>query len=97
MPKRLLKLFILGYTPVAKRAIKNLAELGKIADIKALYNIEVINLYEHPEYTEKEKVLATPLLLVTPPPPQLRIIGDLSNADRVLEALTTGIMNHENQ
>lgn len=63
MAKRLLWLFILGYTPIAGRAIENLNRLCKKPEINANYLTEVINLYDHPEYAEQENILATPLLI----------------------------------
>ena len=88
--KSLLQLFILGQTPIARRAIKNLQSLCKEPKMKALYQIEIIDLYHAPECAEQEKILATPLLILKNSPIQCRIIGDLSNSERVLSALNMG-------
>lgn len=95
MSRQLLKLFILGYTPIAKRAIKNLDKLCNSTEIKGKYSTEIINLYERPEYAEQEKILATPLLLIKNNAFHLRLIGDLSNSDKVLEALHLGMTHNE--
>ena len=85
--KYILKLYIIGYTPVAKKAIANLQEICKSGEISKLYKIKVINLLEHPSLAEKEKILATPLLIKELPEPIRRIVGDLSNREKVLVGL----------
>lgn len=97
MNKQNLKLFILGYTPIAMRAIKNLEMVCGKPEISALYNIQIINLYDNPEYAEQEKILATPLLIIHKAHSNIRIIGDLSNSERVSEVLTTDLANNENK
>lgn len=97
MTKYLLKLFILGQSSMAKKAIKNLENICKEPEITAHYNVEIIDLYEHPECAEQEKILATPLLIIQTPLLQRRIIGDLSNTERVLAALSLDRINYENE
>lgn len=94
MDKFPLKLFILGNTPLSRRAIKNLNALWENPETHDLFTIEIIDLNEHPERAEKEKILATPLLLIKEPPVQRRIIGDLSNHEKVLEAMGLDKLNY---
>ncbi|CEG58531.1 circadian clock KaiB family protein [Legionella fallonii] len=93
--KNLLRLFVLGYTPIAKRAIENLNTVCNRSEISANYAFEVINLYDYPEYAEQEKIIATPLLIIKNKPSPMRLIGDLSNKDKVLEALIIGMLNYD--
>lgn len=86
MSKYKLKLYIIGYTSTAKKAIKNLQEIS-LPELKGMYETEVINLLEHPQLAESEKIIATPLLIKDLPEPIRRIIGDLSDREKVLVGL----------
>ncbi len=96
MTNSMLTLYILGHTPIANRAIKNLEAMCDKAELKSTYNIKIIDLYDHPELAEQEKILATPLLIIKNSASQMRIIGDLSNGDKVFEILYAGMMSDEN-
>jgi circadian clock protein KaiB len=87
MAKYKLKLYILGYTATAKKAIANLDEICQLPILNGVYEVEVINLLEHPQLAESEKIMATPLLIKKLPPPLRRIVGDLSDHDKVLVGL----------
>ncbi|MET0064077.1 MAG: circadian clock KaiB family protein [Candidatus Thiodiazotropha endolucinida] len=87
MAKYTLRLYIVGYTPVARRAIDNLKKLCEEPEVAATYDFEVINLIEHPALAEQERILATPVLVKELPEPMRRIIGDLSDRERVLVGL----------
>ena len=82
----LLRLYVAGQTPKSIRAFTNLT---KICDthLKGRYKIEVIDLLEHPEMARGDQIVALPTLVVKLPHPVRRIIGDLSNTDRVLVGL----------
>ena len=54
---------------------------------KGKYRIEVIDLLEHPQLAKGDQILAIPTLVRTLPPPIKKIIGDLSNTERVLVGL----------
>ncbi|MBF0096808.1 MAG: circadian clock protein KaiB [Magnetococcales bacterium] len=81
----LLKLYITGHTPRSAQAISNLQRIcdQELAD----YQLQVIDVLEHPGLAEDEKILATPTLIRELPPPLRRIIGDLSNTEKVLLGL----------
>lgn len=87
MGKYKLKLYILGETLLAKRAIKNLEDICGSEELKGEYDMEVINLLEHPALAESEKIIATPVLIKELPRPMRRIIGDLSEHQKVLVGL----------
>jgi circadian clock protein KaiB len=87
MSKQIVRLYIVGYTPIAKRAIENLKQLCQQPEFNTVYDTEVINLLDHPSLAEEEKILATPLLVKKLPEPMRRIIGDLSDREQVLVGL----------
>ena len=75
-----------GNTPRAQNAIAN---LRRICDeqLRGEYELEIIDVLEHPELAESDKILATPTLIKQLPPPLRRVIGDLSDKDKVLLGL----------
>ncbi|MCX7120263.1 MAG: circadian clock KaiB family protein [Gammaproteobacteria bacterium] len=87
MTKFKLKLYVVGKAALNKQAIKNLTELCKRPELKDSHEFEVIDLLEHPQLAESEKIIATPILIREFPEPSRRIIGDLSDHAKVLEGL----------
>ena len=86
MAKYLLKLYITGKTPRAAVAISNLKRICA-EELGGRYELEIIDVLEHPQLAEDEKVLATPTLIKSLPPPLRRVIGDLSDTEKVLLGL----------
>jgi circadian clock protein KaiB len=86
LDRYLLKLYITGRSPRAERAIANLRRLCK-DELEGCYEIEIIDVLEHPQLAEDDRILATPTLIKQLPPPLRRVIGDLSNRDKVLLGL----------
>lgn len=86
MEKYVLKLYITGRTSRSELAIKNLKEICKTRLLNK-YQLEVIDVIESPQEAEDDKILATPTLIRQLPPPIKRIIGDLSNKEKVLVGL----------
>ncbi len=86
MNKFVLKLYISGHTWKSKRAIEN---LKKICDqrLGGNYRLDVIDVLESPQLAEINRILATPTLVKEMPPPVRRIIGDLSQEDKVVAVL----------
>jgi circadian clock protein KaiB len=84
--KILLKLYVTGKTVRSQRAIANLKEICK-AQSESEYEIVVIDVLEHPQLAEDEKIFATPTLIKHLPPPLRRLIGDLSDKEQVLLGL----------
>ncbi len=96
MKKYRLRLYITGRTSHSQRAIANLQKICE-SDLKGEYEIEVIDVLEHPQLAEYEKILATPTLVRQLPEPVRKIIGDLSDRDKVLlglDLLTIGSGPH---
>ena len=84
--KYVLKLYITGHTPRAERAIANLRRICE-EELNGQYEMVVIDVLERPQLAEDEKILATPTLVKDLPPPLRRIIGDLSDTEKVLLGL----------
>lgn len=84
--KYLLKLYILGQTANSQKAIKNLNALLK-NELKGLYTLKIIDVLKNPRLAEEDKILATPTLIKTLPSPIRKIIGDLSDSEKVLLGL----------
>ena len=81
-----LKLYIAGQTP---RSLAALSNLQKIADehLDGRYEIQVIDLLENPQLAKGDQIIAVPTLVKDLPLPLRKIIGDLSNTERVLIGL----------
>ena len=86
MVKFLLKLYITGQTPKSERAIKNIRRICE-EELKGQYELVVIDVLERPQLAEDEKILATPTLTKELPPPLRRVIGDMSDTEKVLLGL----------
>ncbi len=82
----LLRLFVTGTTPRSARAIKNIRALCE-EKLHGRYDLEVIDIYQHPELAKPEQVVVTPTLVKRLPVPVRRLIGDLSQEERVLVGL----------
>ncbi|MBK5940292.1 circadian clock KaiB family protein [Halochromatium roseum] len=81
-----LRLYITGHTTQAERAIANLKRICA-EELQGRYEMEVIDLVEDPEEGERQRIVVTPTLIKQLPPPLRRIIGDLSDKQRVLSGL----------
>jgi circadian clock protein KaiB len=81
-----LKLYITGLTPKSERAIANMHRICE-EELGGTYELIVIDILEHPQLAEDEKILATPTLIKELPPPLRRVIGDLSDTEKVLLGL----------
>jgi len=84
--KCLLKLYVLGQTANSQKAIKNLNALLN-NELKDLYTLKIIDVLKNPRLAEEDKILATPTLIKVLPLPLRKIIGDLSDKERVLLGL----------
>jgi circadian clock protein KaiB len=81
-----LRLYVAGQTPKAVRAFANLRTICE-EHLAGRYKIEVIDLLEDPQLGRGDQILALPTLVRKLPTPIKRIIGDLSNVERVLVGL----------
>src|SRR4051812_20707220 len=81
-----LRLFVTGATPNSTRAISNLKEFCETF-LAGKYELEIIDVYQQPLIAEKEQLIALPMLVKLSPLPQRRLIGDMSDTDKVLRGL----------
>lgn len=81
-----LRLFVTGTTSRSQRAIANMRKICE-QELAGQYDLEIIDVYEKPEATRELQVVATPTLVKVLPEPLRRIIGDLSDREKVLAGL----------
>ncbi|MGB0909580.1 MAG: circadian clock protein KaiB [Nitrospirales bacterium] len=84
--KSYLKLYITGQTPKSQQAVQTLHEICR-EKFQDEYEIQIIDVLEHPQLAEDERILATPTVVKELPPPIRRVIGDLSEKEKVLLGL----------
>lgn len=81
-----LKLFVTGTTPRSARAIRNIRAICE-ENLQGRYDLEVVDIYQHPEHIQPEQIVVTPTLVKEQPLPSRKMIGDLSNTEQVLIGL----------
>jgi circadian clock protein KaiB len=82
-----LRLYVAGQSPKSLHAIANLKNLCE-EHLAGRYEIEIIDLVEHPSLARGDDILAIPTLVRRLPPPLRKVIGDLSNTERVIAGLS---------
>ena len=86
LSKFILTLYVTGTSPRTAIAIDNLNRICA-QELDGRYELEIVDVLEDPQRAEDEKILATPTLIKQLPPPLRRVIGDLSDKDKVLLGL----------
>ena len=86
LSKYLLRLFVTSASSRTATAIANLRRICE-QELEGQYDLEIIDVLEYPDLAEDEKILATPTLIKSLPLPLRRVIGDLSNTEKVLLGL----------
>ena len=81
-----LRLYVTGTTARSARAIENLRHILE-TQLPGSYDLEVIDIYQRPEAAAEHQIIAAPTLVKLLPEPIRRIIGDLSDEERVLRGL----------
>lgn len=82
----ILRLYVAGQTPNSVHAIANIKKICE-ENLQGRYVLEVIDLYQQPQLAQGEQIVAVPTLIKKLPPPLRRVIGDMSNTERVLVGL----------
>lgn len=82
----MLRLFVTGTTPRSVQAISNIKKICE-EHLKGRYELEVVDVYQQPELARKEQIVAVPTLIKELPRPLRKLIGDLSDTQRVLVGL----------
>jgi len=81
-----LQLYVAGQTPRSLRAVANIQRLCA-GQLKGRYRLEVIDLYQQPQLAQGDQIVAVPALIKRLPDPLRMVIGDMSDAERVLHGL----------
>lgn len=84
--KYVLRLYITGMTPNSKRAVENIKKICE-EHLEGRYELEVIDIYQQPQLAAGDQIIAAPTLLKMLPGPLKRLIGDMSNTEKVLLGL----------
>lgn len=87
-----LRLYIAGQTPKSIKALQNIKRYAE-ENLKGRYSIEIIDLLQNPTLAEGDQILAVPTLVRKFPEPIRKIIGDLSNEEKVLVGLNIKPVN----
>ena len=82
----ILKLYVAGNTPSSTKALRTLNTILE-EEFQGVYALKVIDVLKNPQLAEEDKILATPTLAKILPPPERKIIGDISDRERVLIGL----------
>ena len=81
-----LRLYVTGQTPRSVSALNNIRKICE-EHLKGMYELEVIDLIKNPGLARGDRILAVPTLVRKLPPPIRKIIGDLSDTEKVLVGL----------
>ena len=84
--KYVLRLFVTGILPNSARAVANINAICE-KHLKDRYELEIIDIYQQPALALEEQIIAIPVLIKKSPLPEARLIGDLSNTEKVLKGL----------
>lgn len=84
--KYILRLYVAGSTPQSSRAITNIKTICE-THLKDRYALTVLDLYEQKERAHDDQIMVAPTLIRQLPLPERRLVGDLSQTERVLMAL----------
>jgi len=85
-PEYVLHLFITGATPNSTRAVHNIKAICE-EFLKGRYELLIVDIYQQPELAQREDLIGVPTLIKRSPGLVRRLVGDLSNRERVLKAL----------
>ena len=88
-----LRLYVAGQTVKSMQALANLKTYCE-QHLKGRYRLEIVDLLQHPQLAEGDQILAIPTLVRKVPAPIRKIIGDLSNQERVLVGLDIRALDH---
>ena len=94
--KYLLKLYVSGSSARTENTIKILRQLCE-EELQGRYHLTVIDVLQQPQLAEDDKILATPTLVKELPEPLRRLIGDLSDKEKVLLGLDLPSVNQKGE
>ena len=85
-PRYGLTLFITGATPRSMRAVANVRDFCE-RELNDSYDLEIVDLYEHPERAQPANVVAAPTLIRDRPKPMKLLVGDMADAERLVATI----------
>ncbi len=85
-PRYTLRLYVAGVTPRSAKAIRNIKEICE-EHLRGRYDLQVIDVYQHPTLAKGEQIIAAPTLIKKLPLPLRRFIGDMSDTEKILVGL----------
>lgn len=85
-PHYVLRLYVTGSTSRSMRSIENMRRICE-THLDGRYDVEIIDIYQNPEAARDQQIIAAPTLVKLLPEPLRRVIGDLSDLDKVLASL----------
>ena len=85
-PRYLLRLYVAGFTSRSTTAIANLKAICE-EHLQGRYELDVVDIYQQPQLARRAQIVAAPTLIRNLPPPLRRIVGDMSQTQRVLVGL----------
>ena len=83
LEKYVFRLYVAGNSPKSVRAIQKLTQICE-EHLQGRYELEVIDIYKQPELLEKEQIFAVPTLIKKLPLPLQKLIGDMTNTEKIL-------------
>ena len=81
-----LRLFVTGTSPVSMRAIGNVKEICENC-LAGKYELEIVDIYQQPLLVQSENITAVPMLVQKQPLPKRRLVGDMSDRNKILKWL----------
>ena len=85
-PAYVFKLFVTGSTPNSLRAINNIQQICE-THLPGQFELEIIDVYQQPSLAQSEQIIALPLLIKKMPLPERKMIGDLSQTEKILKII----------
>ncbi len=82
----ILKLYITGATHHSMMAVKNLKKLCE-ENLKGDYELDIVDVYQQPSLAKEQQIIAAPTLIKLQPAPIRRIVGDMSDTEKILSVL----------
>ncbi|TMI84070.1 MAG: circadian clock protein KaiB [Bacteroidetes bacterium] len=93
-PSNIFSLYVTGASPNSSRAITNLKNIFE-RYLGSQYELNIIDVYQQPQLVSKIDIVALPLLVRKMPLPERRLIGDMSDRDKVVRSLELSKVLHE--
>jgi circadian clock protein KaiB len=89
-----LRLYVAGTNSQSVKAIANLKQIC-IASLDGCYDLQVVDIYQQPELAKRDQIIAVPTLIKFTPLPLRRLIGDMSDVNKVLKGLGISTVNRQ--